>query len=129
MMKNSDRPRPSRGIITICVALLAFASIPMLLSARTQTASINVVNNSNRTIRNLYLSHVDADDWGGNQLGNNQISPGQSYTVTNVTWDQQQIKVVAEDQDGCFLTSVVSNGDNASWTITNDTTADCGNLP
>jgi hypothetical protein len=126
-MRNSDGMRHPRSLIIICVALLAFASLPVLLSARTQTASIKIVNNSNRVIRNVYLSHVDVEDWGGDQLSEGAtISPEQSFTVTNITCDQSQIKVIGEDRDGCFLSAVVSCGDDATWTITNDTPADCG---
>jgi hypothetical protein len=113
-----------RGVIT-SIAVLALAVIPLISQARPLTASIRIVNNSNRTIRNVYLSHVDADDWSANQLGTS-IGPGESNTISNLTWDQSQVKVVGEDQDGCFLTSVVPVADNSTWTITNDTAADCG---
>jgi hypothetical protein len=126
-MRNSDGMRHPRSLIIICVALLAFASLPVLLGARTPTASIKIVNNSNRVIRNVYLSHVDADDWGADQLPEGAtIGPGQTFTVTNVTCDQSQIKVIGEDQDGCFLSGVVTCGGDVTWTITNDTPADCG---
>jgi len=83
------------------------------------------VNNSSRTIRYVYVSHVDVDDWSGNQLSGNSIASGQSATV-NFSCDQQQIKIIGEDQDGCFLSAVVACGSNSTWTITNDTAADCG---
>lgn len=90
------------------------------------TTSVNIVNNSNREVRNVYLSHVNADDWGGNQLSNGQvIAPGESHNISNVACDQQQVKVIGEDQDGCFLTTVVNCGESATWTITNDTARDC----
>ena len=127
-MKNSLGTETPRSLIIVCVVALAFASLPLLLSARSRTTpSINVVNNStSREIVHIYLSHVDADDWSGNQLGDSSIPPGQSSTVNNFTCDQQQIKVIAEDQDGCFLSAVVACGDNATWTITNETARDCG---
>ena len=127
-MKNSGGTRKTRRLIIICVAVLAFASVPLLSRARTATAtSVNIVNSSNRVIRNVYLSHVDADDWSADQLTNGAtIGPGQSSTVSNLACDQQQVKVIAEDQDGCFLSTVISCGDSATWTITNDTAADCG---
>jgi hypothetical protein len=109
-----------------CLALLAVTSLPLVSNARSLTASIRIVNNSSRTIRNVYLSHVNADDWGNNQLGGSSIGAGESFTISNVTWDQQQVKVIAEDQDGCFLSGVVAVADNSSWTITNETSADCG---
>lgn len=125
-MKNSGGTRNPRGLIITCVALLTLAALPLVSRAQPST-SVNIVNNSNRVIRNVYLSHVDVDDWGGDQLNNGAtIGPGQSFTLSNVTCDQQQIKVIGEDQDGCFLTTVVACGSNATWTITNDTAADCG---
>jgi len=108
-----------------CIALLALAA---LVSARTPTTTaVNIVNNSSREIRNVYLSHVNADDWSGNQLGNGAtIAPGQSFSLSNVACDQQQVKVIGEDQDGCFVSTVVDCGGNATWTITNNTATDCG---
>ena len=129
-MKNRDSVQIPRSLIIVCVVFLAFASLPLLMSARSRTtASVNIVNNStSRELVHVYLSHVDADDWSGNQLGDTTtIGPGQSSTVSNFTCDQQQIKVIGEDQDGCFLSTVVNCGDNATWTITNDSPRDCGN--
>ena len=116
-----------RHLIVLCAVFCVFA-VPPLLSKAQPLASINIVNNSTgREIRHVYLSHVDADDWTGNQLGDSVvIAPGQSATISNVACDQQQIKVIGEDQDGCFLSAVVACGNNASWTITNDTARDCG---
>jgi hypothetical protein len=123
-MKSSRAKRNLSCLVIFCVALLALAA---LSNARPQpTSSISIVNNSSRTIRNVYLSHVDAEDWSGNQLGDTAIAPGQSVAISNFACDQQQIKVIGEDQDGCFLSTVVACGSNATWTITNDTTADCG---
>jgi hypothetical protein len=103
------------------------AALLLLKSSAQPATSVNIVNNSNREIRNVYLSHVDVDDWGANQLGNATIGAGQSFTLNNVACDQQQIKVIGEDQDGCFVSTVVTCGGNATWTITNDTPRDCGN--
>ena len=126
-MRNSDGTRNRRSLIIICVALFALAALPLLSSARTTTTSVNIVNLSSKEIRNVYLSHVNVDDWGTNQLGNTTILPGQSFTLNDVACDQQQVKLVGEDQDGCFLSTVVNCGDNATWTITNLTARDCGN--
>ena len=122
-MKNSRINRNLWRLVALSIALFALTA---LSSARTATTSVNIVNNSNREIRNVYLSHVNLDDWGSNQLGDAIISPGQSFALNNVACDQQQVKVVAEDQDGCFLSTVVSCGDSASWTITSDSARDCG---
>jgi len=113
-----------RRLIIFCVALGACAALPLLSGAHSST-SVNIVNNSNRQISHVYFSHVGSDDWTGNQLGGSTIAPGQSYNLTNVACDQQQVKVIGEDQDGCFISTVVNCGNNSTWTVTNDTARDC----
>ena len=125
-MKDLNDLRNSRSLIITCVALIAFVSLPFLAFANTASTSVRLVNNSTRDIRNVYTSHVDSDDWSGDLLGNASIAAGQSQTLSDVACDGQQVKIIAEDQDGCFLTVVISCGDNATWTITNDTARDCG---
>jgi hypothetical protein len=125
-MKYTDGSRHPRSLIIICLALIAFAAVPFLAIARTMSTSINIVNNSGREIRNVYSSHVDADDWSADLLGDTKIATGQSRAVNNLACDAQQVKVIAEDQDGCFLSVVVSCGESATWTISSDTARDCG---
>ena len=43
-----------------------------------------------------------------------------------MSWDQSTVKLVAEDQDGCFLTTTVEATGNPVWTITSEVTRDCG---
>jgi hypothetical protein len=104
-----------------------------LFSLRTRTlaaheissTSVNIVNNSAREIRNVYTSHVDSDDWGNDLLGEAIIASGHSVSV-DVSCDQQQVQVIAEDQDGCFEKFVASCGASSTWTITDETARDCG---
>ena len=126
-MKTSDSMSTPRSLIIIWMALFAFAALPLLSSARSPSTSVNIVNNSSREIRNVYLSHVDVDDWSNDQLSAGAtIAPGQSYNLGDVACDQQQVKVIAEDQDGCFASTLLTCGSSTSWTITNDTPRDCG---
>ena len=125
-MKNSHSNRSLYRLAILSLSLFALVAISSARTPMTATA-VNIVNNSNKEIRNVYLSHVNADDWTGNQLSNGAIiAPGQSYNLGNVVCDQQQVKVIAEDQDGCFASTVVDCGGNDTWTITNNTAADCG---
>jgi hypothetical protein len=94
-------------------------------SARTVATSVNIVNNSSREIRNVYLSDVNVDNWGANQLGNSTIAPGQSFALNNIACNQQQIRVIGEDQDGCFLSITITCGESVTWTITNNKPVDC----
>src|SRR5712692_57857 len=111
-MRNSHNSRSLRRLITFCIAFGALAIVPLLSRAQPST-SVNIVNNSSREIRHVYLSHVNADDWSRNQLADDAvISPGQSFTLSDVACDQQQVKVIGEDQDGCFISTVVNCGGN-----------------
>lgn len=125
-MKNSDGLRKPRTLIIICVALLVFASLSFASNARSIATSVSIVNNSGREIRNVYLSSVDADDWSGNQLGESTIAAGQTFNLNISDCSQSQIKVIGEDQDGCFVSTVVTCGSGSTWTVTNDTARDCG---
>ena len=72
-------------LIIICLCCLSWRRCVAFECAfkRGSTAtSVNIVNNSSREIRNVYLSHVDADDWGGNQLGDATIAAGQSFNLS-----------------------------------------------
>ena len=124
-MKNSHNSHSLRRLLIFLVAFGVLAAVP-LLSGATLATSVNIVNNSSRAIGHVYLSHVNADDWTGDQLNNSSIAPGQSYTLNNVACDQQQVRVIGEDADGCFVSVVVNCGENATWTVTNETARDCG---
>ncbi|MGZ5434774.1 MAG: hypothetical protein ACXWID_00415 [Pyrinomonadaceae bacterium] len=119
---NSNRKR----WIAIGLAVFALLTLPILASSRSIATSVTIVNNSNREIRYVYLTPVDADNWSSNQLSNS-LTPGQSTTLNGVSCSQQQLKVIGEDNDGCFVSTIVTCGENSSWTITDSTERDCGN--
>jgi hypothetical protein len=113
-----------RFLIVVAV-FAALVTLGPLSNATAPLLTITVVNNSGLEIRNVYLSPADNDNWGPDQL-NGSISPGASRTL-NVSWDQSTVKLVAEDQDGCFMQTTVEATGNPVWTITSDTTRNCGN--
>ena len=123
-MRTLHISRSLGRVVIFCIAFGALTILPLLSRAQPAT-SVNIVNNSSREISHVYLSPVGSDDWGPNQLGNSVIAAGQSYTL-NLACDQQQVKVIGEDQDGCFVSTVVNCGDNATWTVTNNTARNCG---
>jgi len=130
-MQSSTPKRTLARLTVLCVTLFALAAlsvarVPTALTVPTTSTSVNIVNNSSRDIRNVYLSHVDADDWGTDQL-TTPITAGQSFNLTSLACDQQQVKVIGEDADGCFLSTVITCGSSPTWTVTNDTSRDCGN--
>jgi len=130
-MRNSLRK--SSPLFTSLLVVTAFVGVmvcaPLLSNAHVPAStSITIVNNSGREIRHVYFSPPDQNNWGSDQLGSSVISAnGGSVTLGNVSCGGATIKVIAEDQDGCFSYQVVSCSEGASWTITNETTRDCGN--
>ena len=113
-----------RFMMLVAVMGMLVATMP-LSRAAAPTLAITVVNNSNHEIRRLYLAPANTDNWGPDQLGQSPISPGASRTL-NVSWDQATVKLVGEDQDGCFVTGTIEATSGATWTITSNTARDCG---
>lgn len=107
-------------VTAILVGLAALAP----LSTATAPLAITVVNNSDKQIRHLYLSPANSNDWGPDQLSE-PINAGTSRTV-NVSWEQSTVKLVAEDQDGCFMYQTTEASGSLTWTISNATARDCG---
>ncbi len=120
----------SRIISSVLVSMLIIGTVivaPLLSSEASSTTSVTIVNNSNRQIVHLYLSPTTQEDWGPDQLNSSTISPGGTYNLNGVACSGSDIKVIAEDQDGCFLYQVVTCGEASTWTMTSSTARDCGN--
>jgi len=126
-LRKSSPLSVSLVVLGIFIGLMVCA--PMLSRADVATTTaITIVNNSSREIRHVYLSPPDQNNWGPDQLVNSVIpAGGGSFTISNVSCSSSTIKVIAEDQDGCFLYQVVTCSENATWTITTSTARDCGN--
>jgi len=116
----------SLSVLAIFVGMMVCG--PLLSRAYAPSTAITIVNNSSREIRHVYLSPPDQNNWGSDQLVNSVISPnGGSFTIGNVSCGGSTIKVIAEDQDGCFIYQVVTCSENVTWTIASNATRDCGN--
>jgi hypothetical protein len=101
---------------------------PLLSKAHTSTSAITIVNNSSHEVRHVFLSAPDQNNWSADQLNSSTIpANGGSATISNISCNGSSIKVIAEDEDGCFVYQVVSCADSVTWTITNAATRDCGN--
>lgn len=112
-----------RFMMLVAVVGTLVATTP-LSGATGTTLTFTVVNNSSQEIRRLYLAPANTDNWGPDQLGQSPISPGGSRTL-NVSWDQSTVKLVGEDQDGCFVTATIEATNGATWTITSNSVRDC----
>src|SRR5437868_12015797 len=125
-LRQSSPVSVSLVVLAIFVGIMVCA--PLLSSAYVPSMSITIVNNSSREIRHVYLSPPDQNNWGSDQLVNSVIpANGGSFTVSDANCGGATVKVIAEDQDGCFLYKVVSCSESVTWTIANNDTRDCGN--
>ena len=112
--------------LLMLVAMLSLcAGVTLRSAASTPAAAVNLVNNSGLEIRALYLSPAGNDNWGPDQLNGAVISPGGTYTLS-YSWNEPTVKIVAEDSDGCFLTTTVDAAGNSAWTITSNSQRNCG---
>jgi hypothetical protein len=128
-MKKLYDTMPGRRTWVRLVLLLAVLCTFGILTARSgaaPTVTITIVNNSSWEIRHLYLSPANNDNWGPDQLNNSPIGAGATREL-NVSWDQSTVKLVAEDQDGCFLSTTVATSGSPTWTITSQSARNCGN--
>lgn len=125
-LRKSGSLFTSLAVLGIFVGMMVCG--PLLSRAYVPSTAITIVNNSSREIRHVYLSAPDQNNWGADQLGSSAIAPnGGSVTISNVSCGGSSIKVITEDQDGCFIYKVVTCSDSVTWTITNSDSRDCGN--
>lgn len=112
---------------TVAAVVLGGLSILVPLSgAHAPAMGITIVNNSAKAIQHVYLSAPNNDNWGPDQLGSAGIPSGGSRTLSDVSCSGSEIKVIAEDVDGCFHYRLVACGDSATVTIASDAVPDCG---
>jgi len=101
--------------------------LPLLSAAHVPSNTVTIVNNTSTEIRHVYFSATTDNNWGPDHLSNSVIPIGGSQTRKLSCGGVDDIKVVAEDEDGCFYYQVVSCSDNSSWTIDSNSVRDCGN--
>ena len=111
-------------ILTTLVSVIACA--PFLSRARSTSTTLSIVNNSSHEIRHVYLSDPNSNNWGADQLGSSVIAAGGGSVSLTVNCNGSSIKVIAEDDEGCFFYQVVTCGSTASWTIAANAARDCG---
>lgn len=122
------RFRPSAsGLVVLVVFVGMLGSVPLLSGAHAPATSITITNNSGKEILHVYLSPTDANTWSADQIEPSTISSGGSVTLNDVSCSAADIKVIAEDQDGCFYYRVATCGESTSWTIASNAVRDCGN--
>jgi hypothetical protein len=122
LVKSHSIHRLAILLVIICVIVL----VPLVSGAQTQTA-VTITNDSSREIYHVYLAPGGTDDWGPDQLNGTVIGNGASFALNNISCGANGVKVITEDQNGCFNYNTVSCATTTTWTITDSATPDCGN--
>jgi hypothetical protein len=109
---------------------LFLLSLCLGIAAREAVAagvSVQFVNKSSLTIHHIYLSEANEKEWGEDQLGNNEtdtIEPGASFTLTDITPNLYDLKLVDADGDECIVGGVKLKA-SESVTLTNELLIGC----
>ena len=110
--------------LTLALLLCTLATVPVFAKKK---ATIKVLNQSKWEIHHLYLSSTTDKNWGADQLGDDTIAKGESFTLTNIDCDDYDIKLVDEDGDECVVEEVNLCGDDTVWKITDKILLKCEN--
>lgn len=106
-----------RGVVPL-VLLVTIAAAGAAEAARRSDSDVELVNRSAWDIHELYLSSVDDDEWGPDQLGDEVIESGGSFLLHSIPCDDYDVLLVDEDGDECVLEGVGLCGDSEAWVIT-----------
>ena len=101
-----------------CTVLMALAFGTMSqLSAEGSRYYLRIENASSFDIHRLYVSSSDEGNWGPDQLGVRVLRSGDTFTLTNITAGEYDVKLVDEDGDSCTVAKI-SVYRNTSWRVT-----------
>ena len=78
---------------------------------------LKVTNSSRYDIYHMYVSSAEESNWGPDQLSDDVLTTGTSYTITDIVPGEYDIKFVDEDGDECTL-SDIAIVKNTSWSLT-----------
>lgn len=97
-----------------------------LLAAGTAMAStVTVQNASDWAFVQLFVSPVDENAWGPDQLGQHVVGSGESISLQGVPCDTYDVKLVDEDGDQCVVGGVDICGGSDTWVVDNDDLLAC----
>ncbi len=94
----------NRVCLALTLGLCALSS-----NAFAEGVKVKFTNKSDFSIHHIFLSEVKENDWGPDQLGDGDtdtIEPGDSFTLTDISPNKYDIKIVDEDKDECVVGGV-----------------------
>jgi len=114
-----------RRAVPYLLATAVAVSLPIPAAAAAKPADVKITNRTDWEIHELYLSSVDDENWGPDQLGDEVIGKDESFTLIGVPCDDYDVKIVDEEGDACIVAKVDICGENYQWTITSGDLLQC----
>ena len=110
------------------VAALAVVASTIGIAAQ-KKVSVTVVNRSDWEIHELYLSSIDEDKWGPDQLGTQIIAAKNGrFKLSGIPVGDYDVKLVDEDEDECVVEGVEIGAEGSEeWVITSKDLLKCQN--
>jgi hypothetical protein len=102
-------------------AVVLFGAVP----AMADTATVRILNQTSWDIHHFFLSPTDVNDWGPDQLDEQVLESGSSFTLTDIDCDLWDVRLVDEDGDECIVVGVALCDEDAVWTISDDDLLEC----
>jgi hypothetical protein len=107
----------NKSIKAVLIAALLAAGPGIATSADSQVV---IVNKSDWEIHQLFLSTVDEEEWGPDQLGEEVIPAGGGrFTLRRIPCASYDVQLIDEDGDTCVVGDVGLCGDSDTWVISN----------
>lgn len=98
------------------LAVLSAALVAPAAAADTD-AVVTISNKSSWDLHHLFISSVDEEEWGPDQLGDAVIVSGEDFTLNNIPCDAYDVRLVDEDGDECVVSAVPLCVDKDAWVI------------
>ena len=103
----------------------AIAATSTAANDESDTATIEIVNQTRWAIYELYLSPTQALDWGPDQLDDETIGPGDHFTLSDIPCQVYDVRLVDEDGDDCVVVGIDLCSGDYEWVIENEALLDC----
>ena len=109
----------------LALALLVLFAVALPSLAAPKKAKVKIINQSKWEIHHVYLSSSEDESWGEDLLEDDILTKGDTLTITNISCDLYDVKVVDEDGDECIIEEVDLCGDESYWKITDKDLLEC----
>ena len=114
------------AVLRIAVVLLFLGGLSVALSPvnAQDRYSLKIKNSSKYAIFNLYVASSEDEKWGPDQLRDNTIDLGGTFTLTDLVPGEYDIRFVDENGSECVLKKI-GVFKNISWSLTTEWLEKC----